>query len=1425
MQDQVRTVRVVIDSSGAIAGARQYNGALDSMEARSRAASASNDNHAASTTRLIQQLTGATQANNGLGRSIDAVRGTTVAANDNFRSLGKSIDASGSSLKGMVEHIGTATLAIAGLGFAIGGIHALIHTFVELSDEATEVTSRLLAFTNSAGELADAQQKVVTVSEKTRSALPEIAELFQKIGIQADHLHLSMGGVETATTVFAETLKLSGSTTNQQKAAMLQLGEAFDIGQLNGRHFIAMMQDNIVFMRLLATSMGVPIGKLKEMSKEGKVTSDAIKKALTDPKMVAEIEKRFDALPVSFAQVRTAISNTLVQLAGDFSNGAGLNAGLRNMFNNITDMAETYKTTFENIGKSAAKAFEALRPAIQAIGVVSGTAFGLITQNLGLITSAALTAGTAMALFRAGMIVSEAVAFVGELIALEKALGAVSTAAALSGVGLKGLQSVMTLLTSSTVVLGGAATAAAAAIVYFATDAASSNATLHGLKASGLEAANGLFDLESRARAAGVNVNTLSNAAATGNPLLVQIAGSYGKAATEAQRLAINARQAAIAVAQGKVAELTAQRDTLNENDRKGVKNGNFFVGVRATVRDIMGEVGLGPTREQRIQGSNNLNNQIDIYNRQIKLLKTVPDSVITPPPPKGLEGGGEGDDKKKGPKDNTADQLKNYWQSLNDQLDLSQKFGIEAEKLTKEKELQSILDRQLTASEKDRVDTIIQQITNEKAITDLKKSTFDLNNKTAVAQARQLGLTDEQGKVQDALDAKTVAALNEGVDVKNKAFQTELANYKVALERSAAQEALNALMKEGLETVKKYAPAFAMDGELKAMQKELDDFLKAYATGNLKDVWGKPMSEITKNAVTQGIKDAMALKPLEGIANYTGEGSLAGQDVAILKAKQSHDAALALVAGNPALDPTTRDKYLKDIADKYKSEMDKATSIVADAAAAKLKKVFDDLGDVLTQIGSAIGGKAGAAVGAAGDATKAYGAFADSSKKTSDAITQAFDPNGKSPLIAGIGKAVGGAVAGLEIGDKIGQLSAALGLKGGETGAKIGGSIGGAAFGPIGSILGALGGGLISSLFYKPPSSSVGFTNDANGNVVAGDVSGSNAQLRKATTGAAGDVINGLASLASSLGGKLTGAPNLQIGTFDDKWRVNDSATSKSLNYNNFNDSTLHNFDDDEAAAVKYAIGKALTQGVITGLSDLAQKSIKALDQDSAVTLVQNWSAAMKDFASLTDPVTAAVQDITTPLQQLRDSMVSVGASTADLTKLDQYRAAKLAEVLKQQTSSIRGFLDDLKGDAGGVSKLSQLTTQMNLLKGFDADVLAGKTIDQDAFQNALTKATSLNGDIYGTNTSAFQDNVSQFSKFGNDLLTSITNAVNTAAGGDATTNAIKTQTDQVTATIGIGNDLQQQTNNKLDKVIDLLASGTLTIVGNKDGKQAVSY
>ncbi|NML04267.1 hypothetical protein [Sphingomonas sp. G-3-2-10] len=488
------------------------------------------------------------------------------------------------------------------------------------------------------------------------------------------------------------------------------------------------------------------------------------------------------------------------------------------------------------------------------------------------------------------------------------------------------------------------------------------------------------------------------------------------------------------------------------------------------------------------------------------------------------------------------------------------------------------------------------------------------------------------------------------------------------------------------------------------------------------------------------------------------------------------------------ALSPAEFAAGVKKAGDEFREAVGEA----ADGFASKL-------GNVLNQWGDAIGGKLGEIVGQLGSVFGSVGDFSKNSKNMADSITGLFG-SADSPLVKGIGKAVGGAFAGLQIGEQIGNLGEALGLKGSGTGAKIGGALGGLTGNPLIALGASVIGGVLGAIFHKPKSSNASFTQGADGNVTVGGVRGSNSQLSQAASGAAGAVLNQLNQIASGLGGKLTGTPNLTIGTWDEKWRVLDGQqTSRELHSKNFKSGLVDFGTDGRDEAVAYAVKQAISQGIITGLPDVVGKALKVLGADAATSFAQSWAGVLSDMASITDPVGSAIKAVTDPLDQLRETMLKVGAATSDLTKLDEYRAMKLQQVLKDQTKGFQDILDQLNGDAGGFTALSQLTSQMQQMAGLNAEVAGGKTINEDAFKTLADKMLANLGSIYAVNSTEYQTGIGMIRDTAAGAISNVSALVNASTAtpsvtSDPTTAAITAGTDRMTAQQGITNDLLRQ-------------------------------
>ncbi len=735
------------------------------------------------------------------------------------------------------------------------------------------------------------------------------------------------------------------------------------------------------------------------------------------------------------------------------------------------------------------------------------------------------------------------------------------------------------------------------------------------------------------------------------------------------------------------------------------------------------------------------------------------------------------------------------FWKTLKAEVETAKLLPLAAEDYKKELELQKILGRDLVAGEKQRVDSLLQQARTAKFITEAldthNRAVLENGKAQELINKRLTGMSEEQLSVEGKLLDNRIAAQLRGVDLQSDAFKLSEQQLRSDLDRASALGLIN----KGLD-------------DQRAKQKALVD-------GGV-GVFGKYSRNAGLTSQQAGFDNDRASATAYYDAN---KGSKYGPNLDEFE-RQYKQTLKGIATAELQAQADIKSEWI-DAIDQIASNFDGKFGAILDGIAGALQ-AFRSIGttndtSVLGGIANMLGGsvlsgyqKQGAAQTAAlGDAIKnplnsLKGGFSD--------FKSMFTNPGEGGFASILGKGMAKVSAGLEIGNAVAGIGKALGLKGGETGAKIGGAVGGL-FGPIGAAIGSIGGSLISSLFYKAPKGQANITG-----VNAGDVrlSGNNGQLKTAASGMAGGVQEGLANIASQLGATI-GAFNVSIGMYKKDIRVN--ATGGAVGGKKGSGAITYG---SEAEAVKAAIGFAIKQGALQGLSDFASKAVNALDIESAIQVVSDFKSVMNDFAAITDPITAAVKGVTENLDTLRASMVKVGASSSDLTKLDEYRKIKLDEILKDQTASFRSILADLNGDAGAVSSLDQLTGQLKELDGFKSTLASGKAINQDDFNSLVSKIVDNAGNVYGTNTSDYQGIISLLKSVTQSGLDTTTRLFNQASGGatsTVTTQAAQDMNDQVVATIAVGNDYAAQQVQLLAQIAANMGS-TNYGYGNANGK-----
>lgn len=777
------------------------------------------------------------------------------------------------------------------------------------------------------------------------------------------------------------------------------------------------------------------------------------------------------------------------------------------------------------------------------------------------------------------------------------------------------------------------------------------------------------------------------------------------------------------------------------------------------------------------------------------------------------------------------------FWATLKGEVETAKLFGLELQQATKQRELQKIIGRELLDTEKERVSNLVQEIAQEKSLTSIRQASFELGNRNILLAQRAKGLTEDQLKIEDALDGERLKALNAGMSlekINSAAFKAELEKYRVILQQNAALARQAELVRSAGEFAKKYSQGLQISFDIKEIEDGKANFLKQSEAGDIKDALGNPITAAVRDAVLSGADAAVAElrnKPLELIARVSPmlASRLEGQRV-----RSEHEQRLAAI-NDPAtgLSKAEREQAIRDEANYFRDQHMRANNIVADHFADKLSTKIEGLAslfDVISnKLGDAVRGLSGAVqrikdMSSPDDptgkllssiSTKLGDGFSESAKSMNNwgeglknigsplkGLKDAFaGPNGSA--LKGIGSAIGGAMAGAQMGSAIGGIGDALGLgKGFNKGAQIGGTIGGLTGNPIIAAGASVIGGLIGTVFKKQKNGSANLTGGENGGIT---LSGNSGSRKDTANSLAGNVVSGLQDIANRLGGSV-GNYAVSIGVSGDSFHVDPTGRGKLKKKDGGKD-----FDNDQAGAIAYAIQDAIGDGAIVGISDLARKALNRFGVDAAESMINAFKSITDELDSIKDPIGYAVRSINEPLDKLAKQMRDIGASSTDLAKIEELRSLKMKDALKNQLSSLTDMMEGLRGDGSGITKLNQLDAKMASFNDMKTRIAAGdSTIDQDAFTRVGQDIFGLARDVYGTATSQFQDIRGMLIGTTQGLMDNVTSAFNaadpTAAAAqsrDSTSEAIANYSAQQVAA---ANALRQQMAGDNAIIIDLL-------------------
>ena len=190
---------------------------------------------------------------------------------------------------------------------ALRAIGAMMGGLVSKADTFIQIMARLNTVADGTKAGQELQDSLMAAANRSRSGFSEMADSVAKLRSQAGEAFKN----NDEAIAFAEQLnklyKLGGASLEQQKAGTLQITQALASGVLRGDEFNSMMENAPLVAQKLAQHLGVGVGQLREMAKNGQLTGDALKNALLGSAVATNEE--FARLPMTFGDMVTQIKN------------------------------------------------------------------------------------------------------------------------------------------------------------------------------------------------------------------------------------------------------------------------------------------------------------------------------------------------------------------------------------------------------------------------------------------------------------------------------------------------------------------------------------------------------------------------------------------------------------------------------------------------------------------------------------------------------------------------------------------------------------------------------------------------------------------------------------------------------------------------------------------------------------------------------------------------------------------------------------------------------------------------------------------------------------------------------------------------------------------------------------------------------------
>lgn len=315
-----------------------------------------------------------------------ALREGTIGQ-DAYRSAMRNVVDEANRASGSISNMGSAAGALHGIFAKLGGVFAAgfsAREFLATADAVTSLNNQLKLATGSADSAKTAYAALFEIAQRSRVSFVELGTTYASIARSTGEMGISQQRLLKVTESIGNAMTISGGSAQSMQAALVQLSQGFASGALRGDELNSVMEQTPRLAKAIADGLGVSIGKLREMGKEGQITAESVVKALESQSDALRTEVAGATLTVG--QAFTQLGNASTRATGEFDAATGASATFASAISSVASAMDglgasfrenetTINTVMGALGGTAAVASLRLLPA--AIGAVGAAVTGL----------------------------------------------------------------------------------------------------------------------------------------------------------------------------------------------------------------------------------------------------------------------------------------------------------------------------------------------------------------------------------------------------------------------------------------------------------------------------------------------------------------------------------------------------------------------------------------------------------------------------------------------------------------------------------------------------------------------------------------------------------------------------------------------------------------------------------------------------------------------------------------------------------------------------------------------------------------------------------------------------------------------------------------------------------------------------------------